>query len=626
MPGRSPLNPRAAQWLRLAGIALPTAIGLATLTVIQAYSFLLPYWLLHLIKRILITLPPLGLLLLLHRRPTQFLDAKISSQFWERLDRASSWILDHLPSVLVVAAVVLLAGWLPHYLQWPWWTDTDHFAVTAQSWDSGILPYRDLLDFNFPGPAYVLWVSGKLFGWGHTAPFYAFDALLLLALGVAMSAWSRRRTGKVTSGLLGYLLFFIYYISLDFSLAAQRDWQAPCFAVLGLLALDLRPGRASRLGSALLFVAAITFRPHTILFLPAYAWAIRENAREEADSWSSVTRAMAEWVLAAALGSLIAFAPLLVSGIGDDLVRSLLASAWYGKSYQRAGNAYGLNELLRELNQWATSGVLVLLVVLAMRGNPSQKRTATTWALALAGMLLYKPLSPVVFAYHHHALMVTSMVGVAVLAASVEQLPRFSTTFRLATLVLIALLSTAWHPLYWSLPRSLQAIASMARNEPPTRAPLGCARMLPDAGVPGVRIHWDDYQSVLDYLRRHTTRTTRVAHMIRHFPCPPVNGPTGRLTPYPCAEGTQWLRWVAPEREGQFAQTLLDHEDSVVVWDPTAPGFGLIVETIEREYTHEITFGFLEIWRRRSSQFPASVAARTLAHEVPRPSPSRSSE
>src|SRR5437868_1335449 len=82
---------------------------------------------------------------------------------------------------LAPLCVVLLTTWVPHSLTWPWWADTDQFAVSAQAWDAGILPYRDLDDFDFPGPIYVHWVLGKTLGWGRTAPFYAFDAALLAA-------------------------------------------------------------------------------------------------------------------------------------------------------------------------------------------------------------------------------------------------------------------------------------------------------------------------------------------------------------------------------------------------------------------------------------------------------------
>ena len=120
---------------------------------------------------------------------------------------------------------VFLLMWAPHYLTWPAWADTDQFMVSAQSWDAGLRPYRDLPDFDFPGPILLLYVLGKAFGWGRTLPFYAVDLALLFVLGGALVAWSRRMFGAAMPGLIGYLPFLGYYLGLDYSQVAQRDWQ-----------------------------------------------------------------------------------------------------------------------------------------------------------------------------------------------------------------------------------------------------------------------------------------------------------------------------------------------------------------------------------------------------------------
>jgi hypothetical protein len=33
-----------------------------------------------------------------------------------------------LSGLLITLCVVMLAGWLPHYLTWPWWADLDTLA------------------------------------------------------------------------------------------------------------------------------------------------------------------------------------------------------------------------------------------------------------------------------------------------------------------------------------------------------------------------------------------------------------------------------------------------------------------------------------------------------------------
>ena len=78
---------------------------------------------------------------------------------------------DWLPGALlrwVVAPLValwcafLVLTWLPSYLTWPWQNDSEHFAMLAQLWDSGKLPYRDMFSTQFPGEIYIHYLLGKV--------------------------------------------------------------------------------------------------------------------------------------------------------------------------------------------------------------------------------------------------------------------------------------------------------------------------------------------------------------------------------------------------------------------------------------------------------------------------------
>src|SRR5260370_24310996 len=115
---------------------------------------------------------------------------------------------------------------------------------------------------------------GKSVGWGRTAALYAVDSGFIVALGVALAAWSRRQFGRSLAGLAGYFVFLAYYLSRDYSQVAQRDWQAPFFVVLGLLALEALPGWGGRVASALATAVAVSFRPQVVVLLPAVAAAI----------------------------------------------------------------------------------------------------------------------------------------------------------------------------------------------------------------------------------------------------------------------------------------------------------------------------------------------------------------
>src|SRR5262249_42484811 len=150
-------------------------------------------------------------------------------------------------------------------------------ATMAQSWDAGIVPYRDIRAYNFPGPIYLCWVLGKLAGFGRTWTYYAVDAAALVLLGLGLAAWSRRCLGRVLPGVSAYLVFLTFYLSRDSFTVAQRDWHASLCVVLGLLVLETWPGRASRIVSALLAAAALATRPHVVVFLPALTAAVAEG-------------------------------------------------------------------------------------------------------------------------------------------------------------------------------------------------------------------------------------------------------------------------------------------------------------------------------------------------------------
>ena len=177
----------------------------------------------------------------------------------DRRDRVSAGLLAW-PLTAALGALCLweLLTWAPNYLTWPLWADHDVFATAATSWDRGVLPYRDFAGNNFPGTIYLFWMFGKLFGfgWALGPSMYGFDAALVAIFGASLIFWSILRFGRAMPGLVGYGGFLGYYLTLDYSLAAQRDWQGPVFVVLGiLLAQATRGGRIGRTLAALLSAA-----------------------------------------------------------------------------------------------------------------------------------------------------------------------------------------------------------------------------------------------------------------------------------------------------------------------------------------------------------------------------------
>src|SRR4029077_8554319 len=181
----------------------------------------------------------------------------------------------------------------------------------------GLRPYRDLPDFDFPAPIYLLYGLGKVFGWGRSTPFYAADLALLVLLGGALLAWSRRRFGTWMPGLIGFLPWLGDYLGLDYSQVAQRDWQGTALVVLGLLALESLPGRVARPLSALGFAVALAYRPQSALFGPAFLSAVEESSGRPGEPAVRPLCAVVWWSAALAVSLVAVLTPLIAAGVLD---------------------------------------------------------------------------------------------------------------------------------------------------------------------------------------------------------------------------------------------------------------------------------------------------------------------
>ncbi|HZW32015.1 MAG TPA: hypothetical protein VFF52_14990 [Isosphaeraceae bacterium] len=545
-----------------------------------------------------------ALVALLTLRPGQLAGHRIGPEAWERLDTLARWALDRgLSAVALGASLVLLAGWVPHYLTWPMWSDSDQFAVAARAWDDGLRPYRDLPDFDFPGPIYLFWTFGRLFGWGGTAPLYAFDAACLGLLGLALGGWSRRRFGRALPGLVGYLVFLSCYLELTYLRVAQRDWQATLAAALGLMALEAWPGRVGRIASAAALGLALAFRPQPAVFLPAFAAAVAANARRPEGARESTGRALAEWSALLALAGLLAFGPLLLAGVMGDFLR-VLRVAWYGGPYNRmTPGRFGI-VLIGQLQDWRGVGLFAALLLLAVRAREPIRGPARTWGLALVGALAYKPISPVPHSYLDVPLFLIEAIGAAVLAAWIAD-GRFL-VLPVRTLAVCALLAVGVHarPQMFNPRASARAVADWIRGEAPGRPPPGCLCTFERPCI----YRWQDYQAVLAYLRRSTAPDTPVANFLRRYPYPTLNGPAGRPSPFPAANGILYLWWVDSTLEPRFIRGLEASAGVVVVWvpgeEPGAPALRLerMEATIRRLYRPVARFGQIEVWRRSDEE------------------------
>lgn len=496
-----------------------------------------------------------------------------------------------LSAALGLVALVQLALWLPHYLTWPYWADHDVFVHAARAWDLGQKPYRDVRLNNFPGTIYLFWLIGKTAGWGRPWAFHAFDAALVLAFLGGLIAWSQQIFGRVLPGLVGGLAFLSVYLSLDYTLVAQRDWQAPCLALLALMIAQGWPGRNGRIASALLVAMGFAIRPQVVLFLPALLAAVTAG-RE--------VRRGAGWLALFGGFAALMFLPLAIDGTLGDFVRSLQHVA-LGSRYNRTTPASVVKAWLVQAAGFRWLVVPAGIFLMRGLGGERARVGVLPWLLALAGASLYKPLSPMAHAYLDLPLALAWSVNLGLLAGLVIGAVPVPAAARLAgVLALLGLGSTTLRPEFCAVGPSLKAATSLRAGITPEAAPPGYRR----GPVPSSAFYdWADYRDSLAYLRDHTGASTKIANALKAGPA--IVSEVDRRSSFP-SESVAWLWMVAPEDEPAFVTSLQRAGlDSVVVWSPGEagpdPAFRTlrVDDAIRRLYALEARFGAIEVWRRR---------------------------
>jgi hypothetical protein len=529
-------------------------------------------------------------------------DVATSTDAPTRMDRFAGWMIaGPLAVTLLVMCVAQLALWVPHYLTWPWWADHDVFATMAHAWSRGELPYRDLKGNNFPGTIYLFWIAGELFGWDRTAPFYAMDVALIGALALVLVAWSRRRFSRFLPGIAAFAAVLTYYLGLDHALTAQRDWHAAVLAAIAILIVQGWPGRAGRAMSAVAFALALVIRPQPVLLAPAALLAI---ALADGQTRMHRVQSVLEWGTIVGAVLAILFVPLIVSGVFDDFLTSLRAVT-YGGHYNKVSIKSFVGEWARQLT---TRDALMLTSIglLARHVGARDRKTALVWAAAWVCASLYRPISPLQHGYLSHPLELITAINLAVLVQFVLEMPGSNDLVRLVAVLLAMGLSVVVRPTMVNPRLAIDAVGLLRRGElpPPDDIPAGYRPSR--AAALAALYPWEDYRALLEYVRTHTSRETRIGNALMGLPA--LTGPTGRLSAFP-AESVAWLLMVNPKDEPAFAESLERAEDSIVVWAPSELGYHANVmlhfdleqigPVIRRRYEPEAKFGVIEVWRRK---------------------------
>jgi hypothetical protein len=293
--------------------------------------------------------------------------------------------------------------------------------------------------------------------------------------------------------------------------------------------------------------------------------------------------------------------PLALAGVLGDFARSIRVAA-YGAGYNRVTGASFLKGWFLQasaLRWWVVPAATALIgAPFATRST----RTALPWFWALAGVSLYKPLSPVAHSYLDLPIALVAVIATAVLAGVILD-SKGAPQLRLAGLLLALGLGPATLRPEFCVPGpTLRAMTSWARGTSPEGIPPGYRK----GSVPTSAFYpWPDYRALIDYLRDSTTPGTAVANLLMGDPA--VTSMADRPSALP-AESVAWLRMVRRGDDSTFAESLENAENSVVVWVPGEvgpdPSFTIneLTTVVRRRYEFEARFGQIELWRRRTGQ------------------------
>jgi hypothetical protein len=313
-----------------------------------------------------------------------------------------------------------------------------------------------------------------------------------------------------------------------------------------------------------------------------------------------------EWFLALAMFTAMAFAPLLVAGIADDLIQGLRVAA-FGGPYNRANPTTAGRVFLEQLLQPATWIAIVMLVVVIAVDRGASRRRAVTWGLALSAALVYRLFHPWQHAYLAHPLTLMGSVAMALPIAWIIDRARVPPPLRVLAVLAIIVEMSRGVPLFCDPSATVEAIRSLARGETlPTHSPPGSRAWFDPAMARWYT--WEDYRDALIYVRQNTHRATLVANVLKEPPFPAINGPAGRLSPFRAESGICWMWLVAIDLEPEFAAALEQATDSVVVWSPgehelpSQLRLERLASIIREHYRPEARFGHIEIWRRSDAR------------------------
>ena len=471
--------------------------------------------------------------------------------------------------LIALWCVTLLVVWIPHYLTWPWFCDQEHFAKIARSWEVGLKPYRDVVTYQFPGEIYLFWVLGKLTGWGNTVSIYALDIVLVIGLGILLVLWGLRLSGRLLPGLIGFSSFLLYYLSVRFDVAAERETQTAVLTLASLMMPSIWAGQGGRVSSAVAFGLALLIRPQVVLLLPAILLAVDSSVRPPGAPWRQSLIAVLTWGLITGLTVALGFMPLVLNGTLLDFWKNLQSMR---STYGRDVVGTSILEILANVKPLTLPKHLLLTAALVVgllpwdRPGNATRRLFPMVLTALVGVSFYHAISPLRIAYHATPQIVVAAMGLTFAAAQLV-LDQGRPLVRLAALAALFLLFGAREK-----PRALdvltpgdrtyglrESLRILSTGELPLRPAVGFYEN------PGYS--WEDTRATIRYLKEQDPDVpVALLLMVNRAATASV---AARTLAVPVPDGNALLMVNDPALTHRLVTALESADPCVVLWNPS---------------------------------------------------------
>jgi hypothetical protein len=186
-----------------------------------------------------------------------------------------------LVSAAAVSLLVALGGFVvvlgAMSLAWRMDLDGPYMMFMPFEWEKfGLVPYRDIFEFNGPGGYFLNWLALKVFGFGDR-PFRLAD-LSYLALLLATTGYALRSLGL--AAVAGSLLFGAFYLCQGPLDAFEREYLLllPLAAALvGVTAASWTPVKRG-LWVGACCALAVSIKPWGLIVLPVFTVAVLATA------------------------------------------------------------------------------------------------------------------------------------------------------------------------------------------------------------------------------------------------------------------------------------------------------------------------------------------------------------